>query len=248
MRRIGIPFNIIGSVDSTNRLALEGGQDGKSASGAVFFALEQTAGKGQRGRTWASEPGQNIMMSVLLDPEGLTAAGLFGLSCAAALAATDLFSTYAGDETAIKWPNDIYWRDRKAGGILIENSMRGSEWRRAVIGFGININQTAFDPGLPNPVSLRQITGRTFDPVALARELCGALERRLGALAETGLEPLLGSYEQRLYGLGRRFRFRDGDTTFEAVVRGVDADGRLVTDGGQRRCHRFGSISWLGPV
>ncbi len=248
MQRIGIPFKIIGSVDSTNRLALEEGQEGRSASGAVFFALEQTAGKGQRGRTWASEPGLNIMMSVLIEPDGLEDAGLFGLSCAAALAATDLFGRHAGEETAIKWPNDIYWRDRKAGGILIENSMRGPEWRRSVIGFGININQTVFESDLPNPVSPRQITGKTFDPIALARELCAALELRLGQLAETGLTPLLGSYEERLYGRGRCFRFRKGDTTFAAVVQGVDAEGRLITENGQVQRHRFGDISWLGPV
>lgn len=247
MQRIGIPFNIIESVDSTNRLALEKAMSGTETSGVTFFALEQTAGKGQRGRKWSSETGVNITMSILWEPKGLHSSDIFRLSCAAALAATDLFSKYAGEETAIKWPNDIYWRDRKAGGILIENIIRGQQWRWAVIGFGININQTHFDPELPNPVSLRQITGKSFDPRILARELCTHLHDRLESLSKTDFRTLLDIYQDRLYGRGRRFKFQHQDHLFNALVKGVNEAGELITENDSISTHRFGDISWLGP-
>ena len=85
------------------------------------------------------------------------------------LPAYDFFNFYAIDETSIKWPNDIYWRDRKAGGILIENILQGKKWKFAIVGIGININQTLFPASLPNPVSLKQITGKTFNVVELGK-------------------------------------------------------------------------------
>lgn len=248
MRRIGMPFNIIDSVDSTNRLALEKGTIGAASSGEVFFAMEQTAGKGQRGKKWAAQPGLNITMSLVLNPEGWTAADLFKMNCVAALAATDLFSRYAGDETSIKWPNDIYWRDRKAGGMLIENIIRGHQWRYAVIGFGININQTMFDPALPNPVSLKQITGKNLDPIELGRELCADFQTRFESISEHGFEPLLNLYRQRLYGRGRMFRLQHRDFIFETRISGVDSVGNLITEDIEIRKFQFGEISWLGPA
>lgn len=246
MQRIGRPFNIIESVDSTNRLAMDAGSNDTADSGTVFFAMEQTAGRGQRGRTWHSEQGANIMMSVLLEPRGLEPSNTFPLSCAAAVAASDFFRKYAGDETAIKWPNDLYWRNRKAGGILIENLIRGKSWRYAIIGFGININQVVFDPELPNPVSLRQITGSRFDTVELARELCVCFELRLNELNETGLQPILDVFNERCYGRGHRFTFNKGGIPFSAEVLGVDETGSLITNGLTIERHRYGTLDWLG--
>ncbi len=156
---------------------------GKASHGTIFFAHEQLAGKGQRGRTWISSPGDNIMMSTVLEPVFLPITQQFSLSVAIALACHDFYSRHAGaEETRIKWPNDLYWRDRKAGGILIENSFRGDQWLFAVAGTGININQVQFPDDLRNPVSLRQITGRSFSAVDLARELGDCLERRFEQL------------------------------------------------------------------
>ena len=151
---------------------------GLAKHGNVWLALEQTAGKGQRGRTWESAPGENVVFTAVLEPGFLPLDSQVLLSYAVALACYDLFSRYAGEETKLKKPNDLYWRDRKAGGILIENVIRTGRWTHAVVGIGININQTSFSPDLPNPVSLKQITGKTFDPMQLSRELCECLERR----------------------------------------------------------------------
>lgn len=151
---------------------------GLAKHGDSWLALEQTAGKGQRGKTWQSDPGENIIFTAVLEPTFLPLDSQVLLSKAVALGCYDFFSHYAGDETRLKLPNDLYWRDRKAGGILIENVIKSHKWTHAVVGIGININQTSFSPDLPNPVSLKQITGKTFDVLDLSRELGECLEKR----------------------------------------------------------------------
>src|SRR5258708_3284634 len=152
---IGHSFIELQSVDSTNNYAMARAAAGDAAHGTLFFAYEQWAGKGQRGRTWTSIPGENIILSAVLEPVALPASQAFLLSACVALACHDLFSQYAGPEQPlIKWPNDLYWRDRKAGGILIENSFKGNQWTLAIAGMGININQVVFPATARNPVSL----------------------------------------------------------------------------------------------
>ncbi|HXL72345.1 MAG TPA: biotin--[acetyl-CoA-carboxylase] ligase, partial [bacterium] len=142
---IGHAFIELGSVDSTNNYAMARAAAGLADHGTLYFAHEQWAGKGSRGRTWTSKPGENIILSAVLEPVALVSSQAFALSACVALACHDLFSQYAGAEaTRIKWPNDLYWGDRKAGGILIENNFRGDRWAFAIAGIGININQTEF--------------------------------------------------------------------------------------------------------
>jgi BirA family transcriptional regulator, biotin operon repressor / biotin---[acetyl-CoA-carboxylase] ligase len=188
------------SVDSTNNYAMARAHAGLAIQGDLFFAHEQWAGKGQRGKSWVSNRGENIILSLVLEPVFLPITQQFSLSMAVALAAHDLFAKYAGSQdTTIKWPNDIYWRDRKAGGILIENSFSGDRWVFAIVGIGININQVQFPETAKNPVSLKQITGKSFDAVGLARELGGCLGDRYAQLRGEGPEEQLrgeGLHEQ----------------------------------------------------
>jgi BirA family biotin operon repressor/biotin-[acetyl-CoA-carboxylase] ligase len=123
---IGQRLIILPSIDSTNNYAMGQANAGLAGHGTVYFALEQTAGKGQRGKSWITTVGENIMMSVVIEPQSLKINDQFLLSAAIALGCYDFFKSYAGDEISIKWPNDIYWRDRKAGGYL---SRTGSETR-----------------------------------------------------------------------------------------------------------------------
>jgi BirA family biotin operon repressor/biotin-[acetyl-CoA-carboxylase] ligase len=245
MNQTGHPFIELRSTESTNIYAMEQARARLAQPGTAFFAHEQTRGKGQRGRRWQSAPGENIALSVLVAPPGLEPANPFPLSCTAALAGYDFFKSLAGDETSIKWPNDIYWRDRKAGGILIENIVRAGRWELAVVGIGINVNQTVFDPSLPNPVSLRQITGKTFTPSLLARNLCDNLHRRLQQLEAGGWQDMLEEYQQVLFGLGRQFSFRSGGEIFAATVKGVTPTGELEVFDGRYRHFAFGTIDWL---
>jgi len=191
---IGAPLIELPSIDSTNIYAMEQIKAGKAISGSCYNTPFQTHGKGQHGRVWESEKGQNLLCSYVLELKSLNPAKNWGpedqkgLSAAVAIGAKAFFGANAGDETLIKLPNDIYWRDRKAGGILIENSLRGTEWTWAVIGIGFNINQTCFSPDAPNPVSLRQITGRQWEIARLQTELSKALTKSIQAWILVGEE------------------------------------------------------------
>lgn len=250
MHKTGHPFIELPSVDSTNIYAMAMARARMAEPGTAYFAHEQTQGRGQRGRRWQANPGENIAMSLLIQPPLSDPEHFFPLSCATALGCYDFFSALAGDETAIKWPNDLYWRDRKAGGILIENIIRGNRWEWAIVGIGININQVRFDPDLPNPVSLRQITGKSFDPVHLAKTLCQSLHHRYQALEGGAWPTLYAEYQKILFGRGRRFPFTDGNETFNARVCGVTEDGQLEVNDGHFRHFPFGSLQWqsLAPL
>jgi BirA family transcriptional regulator, biotin operon repressor / biotin---[acetyl-CoA-carboxylase] ligase len=227
---IGQPFYILNKVDSTNNYAMEQVNTGTISSGTTWFAMEQTAGKGQRGKQWLSPPGENIMLTIALQPGMLPLSRQFMLSITVALAASDFLSKHAGDETGIKWSNDIYWRDRKAGGILIENVLRGNTWQYAIIGIGLNINQTLFPEHLPNPVSLRQITGKDWDTIALAKELCACLQDRISTLQPSNYDSLLSNYKSRLFRLNQPGLYRMNGEYFEATIRDVLPDGRLCLE------------------
>jgi BirA family biotin operon repressor/biotin-[acetyl-CoA-carboxylase] ligase len=243
---IGHSFIELGSVDSTNNYAMAQAHAGLASHGAMFYAHEQWAGKGQRGKSWTSTPGQNIILSTVLEPVNLPIIQQFPLSAAIALACYDLFSRYAtAADMAIKWPNDLYWRDRKAGGILIENSFKGDQWAYAIAGTGININQTRFPATAPNPVSLKQITGRDFDAPALARELGNHLEIRWQALIQGNAAALLDEYNQRLYRRDQPVRLKKDQAVFETVVKKVTPTGELLTRDVLDRQFTFGEIEWV---
>jgi BirA family biotin operon repressor/biotin-[acetyl-CoA-carboxylase] ligase len=238
-------FTVLDKVDSTNNYAMARIDDGLAKHGMAWFAEEQTAGKGQRGKTWASEKGKNVAMSLVLSPEALKIASHFHLSAAVAVACFEFLEKYIDGETKIKWPNDLFWRDRKAGGILIENKLQGTMWKWAVVGIGINVNQTVFDRALNNAVSLKQITGRTFNPVELAKELQALLMLRLSE--ENGVEKILKQYNRHLYKINELVTLRKGGTRFDTVIKEVSALGKLVTVDAFERAFDFGEVDWVLP-
>lgn len=142
---IGSPFIELQSVDSTNNYALTQAHAGLAQHGSAFFAHEQVSGKGQRGKNWSSGIDTSVILSILINPAPLQISQQFQLSACVAVSVHQYFFQLMGDDTTIKWPNDLYWQDRKAGGILIESIIRPqneiSQWAWAVAGIGININQ-----------------------------------------------------------------------------------------------------------
>jgi BirA family biotin operon repressor/biotin-[acetyl-CoA-carboxylase] ligase len=174
---------------------------GLAKTGSCFRADYQTHGKGQHGRVWESSKGQNILCSYILELKKLdalkkwTPTDQIGFSAAIALGIRAFFDAHTNGDTKIKRPNDIYWRDRKAGGILIENLLKGTEWTWAVVGIGININQTVFSPEAPNPVSLKQITGRDWDILSLQEALSKALTKSIQDWLMEGDEKTIQAFD-----------------------------------------------------
>ena len=246
---IGHPFVELDEVDSTNNYAFDKLQANLAAHGTAFFAHAQTKGKGQRGKAWNAEPDSNIILSVTLDTSFLSMHQQFLLSIAVALAGYDLFSKYAGEETKIKWPNDIYWRDRKAGGILIESSVTTNKadkavWKWAVAGIGININQTVFPKNLVNPVSLKQITGKNFNTILLAKELCVCLQKRFSELKKGFDKKQLQEYNSYLYKLHQTVRLKKKNAAFHCVIEGVNVKGELMVSGAAQENFVWGEVEW----
>lgn len=238
-------FKILDTVDSTNNYAMARVQAGMASHGMAWFAHEQTAGKGQRGKGWETQPGKNIAMSLVLQPDFLDAKQQFYLSAAIALACFEFFSGYAGEETKIKWPNDLFWRDRKAGGVLIENVFHGKKWKWAIVGIGININQVSFDKAIKNPVSLKQITGKEFDTVALAKELYTLLMKKIQELSTRSFDKILEDYNTHLYKLNKNVLLKIENSIFETVIKTISAEGKLLTVDSTDREFDFGEVEWI---
>ena len=240
----GNPFTVLASVDSTNNYAMAQVHAGLARHGAAWFAREQHSGRGQRSKQWVTQPSENIILSAIVEPF-LLIQQQFALSAAIALACHRFFSKYAGEETKIKWPNDLYWRDRKAGGILVENVLKGQDWKFAIAGMGININQTSFPDHLMNPVSLKQITGKAFDPVSLAKELCLEIEKVLIEMKNDGTEKIFQQYNTVLYKRNEKVKLKRSIAVFETIIREVKPDGLLITEDTMQREFNFGEVEWV---
>lgn len=206
---LGAPLIELSTIDSTNIYAMAQIKAGLAKSGSCYTADFQTNGKGQHGRVWESSKGQNLLCSYILELNTLdalknwTPADQIGFSASIALGARAFFAAFAGSETKIKKPNDIYFSDRKAGGILIENLVRGQEWTWAVIGIGMNINQTEFSPEAlnsvsSNPISLQEITNQSWDIKKMQEHLSDALNDAIHDWLQFGEEATLKTLEQHI--------------------------------------------------
>lgn len=172
------------STNSTNTLLKELLAKGEWLEAERFLrAGFQTAGRGQAGNGWESEEGKNLLCSILIPPRKklfelnvLTSVAVHRLTAQAVQQRSGLYSVSASGLT-IKWPNDIYWGDRKIAGILIENAMIGNELTYSIAGIGLNVNQTEWKSDAPNPVSLKHITGETYDLDSLMQQLYAQVQK-----------------------------------------------------------------------
>ena len=203
---LGEPLIELTTIPSTNIYAMDQIQQGLAISGSCYTADFQTNGKGQHGRSWESEKGQNLLSSYVLELKQLktgkiwTPAHQIGFSAAIALGARAFFAAFAGEETRIKKPNDIYFRDRKAGGILIENLVRGKDWTWTVIGIGMNINQASFSSAsanhiAANPISLQEITNQNWDLKKMQKHLSAALTKAIQNWLMQGDEKTIEAFD-----------------------------------------------------
>jgi BirA family transcriptional regulator, biotin operon repressor / biotin---[acetyl-CoA-carboxylase] ligase len=243
------PFIILSTTESTNNYAMAKLHAGMVDHGTCFFAIEQTHGRGQRGKQWLSNPGDNITMTTAVVPSGAISANVtafpFVLSAAMALGCYDFIKDCGLPAVSIKWPNDVYSGDRKAAGILIENSYRGTTWDRAVVGTGVNINQERFPPEAGKAVSFKMITGQHYDTIHLGKKLFGSLLRRFDRLKSDPVAAIMEEYNSHLYRKGEQVKLRKGSIVFSARIEGVSANGQLITTGATQQLHNVGEVEFV---
>ena len=242
--------------DSTNTRAAELYDSGGCTEGTVIIALEQTAGRGQNDRTWLSEPGRNLTFTLCLEPVFLHPSEQFSISKAVAMGVLDFVREELNHGTregavavdaCLKWPNDIYIGRQKAGGILIEHRIQGDAIRATFAGIGLNLNQSQFDPKLPNPVSLFQATGRWYDTADALGRLLVSIDRRYSGLKTGEVAEADIHYDRSLIGYGEWSDYLLDGAPLRGMIRGVDEFGRLLmeTESGEVRCFEHGEIGFM---
>lgn len=220
----------LAETDSTNRW-LRDYTPAEGENATIVVADYQTAGKGCGANTWESERGKNLLFSMLIHPTDITANEQFSISMVTSLALCDTMREFGIDSITVKWPNDIYWHDRKLCGMLIENRVAGNVIRDSIIGIGLNVNQTVFRSDAPNPVSMRQILGCDIDRNKVLQTFMKNMENYLVPLTShlvPRISHLSPRYNESLYRRdGQLHTFRDNTSTFKAVIVEVDSHGRL---------------------
>lgn len=218
----------------------------------------QTAGRGQAGNSWESEDGQNLLFSTLLRYPDLTASQQWRLSMLVALALHDVLSRYLpADELTIKWPNDIYYKNHKLVGILIENILQGTHIAYTIAGIGVNVNQTTWLSNAPNPISMKQITGKDYDAEAIMNDWIS----RMLSWEQRTTEELHSAYMQRLYRRSGWYPYVEREVStlptaiaqegiegaFLAQITGVTEQGELLlrTENNEEKTYHFKQIRFI---
>lgn len=217
-------------VDSTNSYAISLLKNVNPFEGTVVYTHHQTNGRGQRGNTWISENGVNIAASVILKPSFLSVKNVYQLYIISALAVHDVLSQLPNSgqfDIKIKWPNDILVNGKKIAGILNETILQNNVVSAAVIGIGLNVNQSAF-PDLARATSLQMLFRQTFDLKQILAEICAQLEKRYLQLKNGNTDLLMKEYLAHFYKLNEWQLFRINQSECNCLVKGISETGLLV--------------------
>jgi len=216
---------VLKEVDSSNNYAKHLVDRGVE-NGTVVLAHFQQTGRGQVGNFWESEAEKNLLMSLILYPKFLEAGKQFSISKAISLALVKWLENET-ENVAVKWPNDIYVGDKKIAGILIENTIKGRGLDSSIVGIGLNLNQEIFTSGAPNPVSLKQLTGKTYDIKEVLHELLLIFQSSITDIENGDLEKIDRAYFEKLYRGEEWHLYRKEGVEFEARISGIGEFGQL---------------------
>ena len=231
------------NIDSTNSYLQNLLDKGEDVADNVVVADFQTSGKGQGRNVWQSENGKNLLFSIALDMSFLKAEDQFLLTQMVSVAMINVLKKYLPEENLfIKWPNDIYFNDRKIAGILIKNEIKGIMLGTSIIGIGLNINQTSFDESLPNPISMKMITGKDYDLEILLNEICNKLSQQSTVNRQQISSNSINStfnfqlstfnfqhlYTDKLYRYNQWAFYEHEGEVKEMMITGYDRFGRLI--------------------
>lgn len=218
-------------LESTNLYASELIAKSKPSEGTVISTFNQWGGRGQIGSKWLTQPLKNIACSLILHPTFLPIHQQFLLNQAVSLAVTDLVALYSAKALQVKWPNDIYLNGKKLVGILIQGTIAKGNFQSAIVGIGINVNQTEFAPELPNPTSLKLEEARDFNLEELVLNLCHCVEARYLQLRQKKWTQIQETYLEMLYQLGelKQYYYPDGAAFYGKII-GVSPIGKLLIE------------------
>ncbi|MDH5598833.1 MAG: biotin--[acetyl-CoA-carboxylase] ligase [Cyclobacteriaceae bacterium] len=221
------------SCHSTNEIAAEMLKKTEDFHGTIIITDFQTKGRGQTGNSWESDYGKNLLFSILLDTSIIPINRQFQLNIATSLGITDFMEEKLDTKLEIKWPNDIYYKGEKVGGILTSTSIRGGIMANAIVGIGLNINQESFS--VKNCTSISLIQNRLFNLGDIFSSLCVFLENRYLQLLSQK-DDFLTTYYERMYLYKKNHIYFDVNRGiyFKGIIQGIDASGRLIVKEGER--------------
>jgi len=226
-------------LSSTNTMAATLIRKGNISEGTIIHAGFQYSGKGQAGNKWESEEGKNLLISIILYPTVVKADMQFLISKVISLGIVDFLMQFTS-EVSIKWPNDIYVKGDKISGILIENTIVRNEIEHTVAGIGINVNQTRFPEDIPNPTSLKIVTGKEHDLKECLTSLAKSLDSRYKQLLYERISQINRDYISYLYQFNVWCEFNDSKGIFEGKIVSVSDIGRLQIEDRRGRIYEFG--------
>ena len=243
---IGKPIINVPKCHSTNDFVTELALKRELMEGGVVVTPCQIKGRGQRGNSWESNPGENLTFSVLLQPHFLDINKQIYLNYITALAVTDYLDKVLSDEASlVKWPNDVFVKGRKISGILIENTLKKNKMDRSVLGIGLNIHQKEFITS--KAISLSMLTGKEYDLENSLEQLLMGLERRYLQLRNGNEERIKEEYIKKMYWKDEEHLFKmDDHYKNKGIIRGVDDRGWLEVEiEGKLRQFNFKEIEYL---
>ena len=243
---IGSRFIYCKNIESTNSYASGIIESESLTEGTIIYTNYQTAGRGQKGNRWESEDGKNLLLSIVLFPGSVKPEDQFIISIFVSLGICDFLKMLIPD-CNIKWPNDIYAGDDKIAGILIENSIISNAIVNSVAGIGLNINQEEFPDELPNPVSLKILTGKEYDRDFCLKQLAGCLDLRYKQVISGSWDELRNEYILSLYHLNKWRRFKSEYGIFQGKIVSVTDSGclRIEEKSGNIREFSFKQIEFI---
>jgi BirA family biotin operon repressor/biotin-[acetyl-CoA-carboxylase] ligase len=226
---IGSKIFFFENLPSTNTHAIELLKENRLPEGTIIQTNYQIAGRGYSVNKWESEDSKNLLISIVLYPTFIKPEDQFSISMSISLGICDFLEQFIPGCT-IKWPNDIYVLNDKIAGILIESSITGDKMEYTIAGIGLNINQTLFSKNIPNPTSLRLVTGTDNDTQECLNELALTIDKRYKQLISGETDRIKDEYISRLYRLNTWSEFKDEKGLFTGRILNVNEEGRLLIE------------------
>lgn len=216
----------LSEIDSTNNYAMRLIDEGMAEHGMTIRADFQTKGKGQFANLWLAEESKNLLISIIIDTKAFAIEKQFFLNAATCLSVAEMLMTnYNIPHVSIKWPNDIYAGDKKIAGILIENSLRGTQWTNAVVGIGLNVNQALFSD-LNRATSILNETNVKQKVNFVLKNILKILNKQFLKIG-TKEHELFESFNLNLYKLNKEIIFIKKNEMYKGIIKGVNVQGEL---------------------